>query len=162
MSGMGTRRAGCALVMAAMLAAGLSTGTRMYYVVCLGLLAMVLLGFVSAAWTLLSLRLDLKGVRGRVTRGDAMMTVFTVRHACVLPVSAVQIRLNVPSAYAPEQEVSVLTPPFAARTFRQVIRCPHRGVYEAGVTRISVTDLFGLVRLSRRPVVASTAPQRSL
>ena len=151
MNGMGIRRAGCALVMAAMLAAGLSTGTRMYYVVCLGLLAMVLLGFVSAAWTLLSLRLDLKGVRGRVTRGDAMMTVFTVRHTCLLPVSAVQIEMNVPSAYAPTLTINASAPPFVTRTFRQVIQCPHRGVYEAGVTRIGVTDVFGLVRLSRRP-----------
>ncbi len=153
MNALNARRAGCALVMGAMLAAGLSTGTRMYYLVFLGLLAMAALGLAAVLWTLWTLKFELRGVRTQVTRGDTILTVFTVRHACVLPVSAVQIRLNVPSAYAPEQEVSVLTPPFAARTFRQVIRCPHRGVYEAGVTRISVTDMFGLVRLSRRPDV---------
>ncbi|MBQ3424998.1 MAG: DUF58 domain-containing protein [Clostridia bacterium] len=32
-----------------------------------------------------------------------------------------------------------------------MIRCPHRGVYQAGIARVSVTDIFGLVRLSRRP-----------
>lgn len=151
MSILNARRAGYALVAAAMLAAGLSTGTRIYYLIFLGLLAMLALGLASVLWTLWTVKFAIKGVRARVTRGDAMMTVFTVRHGCLLPVSAVQIQLNVPSAYAPTQTVNVSTPPFAQRTFRQVIQCPHRGVYEAGVTRISVTDVFGLVTLHRRP-----------
>ena len=151
MSIMNPRRAGFALVAAAMLAAAVSTGTRMYYVLFFGLLAMPAVGLASVLWTLWTLKFAIKGVKPRVTRGDAMMTVFTVRHGCLLPVSAVQIALNVPSAYAPTQTVNVSTPPFVERTFRQVIQCPHRGVYEAGVTHISVTDVFGLIRLSRRP-----------
>ena len=145
------RRVGFALCMAAMLAAGLSTGTRLYYLVFFMLLMMLLLGFISVAWTLWSVLFDLKGVRARVTRGDSLMTVFTVRHASLLPVSAIRVQLSVPSGYSGTQEVNVTTPPFASRTFRQVIHCPHRGVYEAGVTRISVSDIFGLISLSRRP-----------
>ena len=146
-----SRFAGFALVMATMLAAGLSTGTRLYYLIFYALLAMLLLGVVSAAWTLMTLKFDIKGVRTRVSRGERMIAVFTVRHGCVLPVSAIRIRLSVPSAYAPTQEVNVSCPPFSKRTFRQVIHCPHRGVYEAGVTHISVSDVFGLVSLRRRP-----------
>lgn len=145
------RRAGYGLVMAAMLAAGLSTGTRLYYMIFYTLLAMLLLGAVSAAWTLLTLKFDIKGVRTRVDRGERMMAVFSVRHGCLLPVSAIRVQLNVPSAYAPTQEVNVSCPPFTRKTFRQVIHCPHRGVYEAGVTGISVSDVFGLVCLRRRP-----------
>ncbi len=151
MDALNTRRAGFGLVTAAMLAAGLSTGVRLYYLIALALLMMLALGVVAAAWTLFTLRFDIKGVRTRVTRGERMMTVFGVRHGCLLPVSAIRIRLNVPSAYAPTQEVNVSCPPFSRRTFRQVIACPHRGVYEAGVTRISVEDVFGLVCLSRKP-----------
>ena len=145
------RRGGVALVAATMLAAGLSTGVRLYYLVFFALAAMAALGLVSALWTLLTLRFDIKGVRTRVERGERMMAVFTVRHGCLLPVSAIRIRLNVPSALAPSQEVNVSCPPFVERTFRQVIECPHRGVYEAGVTRVSVTDVFSLVCLSRDP-----------
>ena len=145
------RRVGYALCMTAMLAAGLSTGTRLYYLIFLTLLMMLLLGFAAVAWTLWTVKIDLKGVRARVSRGDSLMTVFTVRHASLLPVSAITVQLSVPSGYAADQEVNVTTPPFAARTFRQVIRCPHRGIYDAGVTRISVSDVFGLVCLSRRP-----------
>ena len=146
-----SRRLGYVLVMAAMLAAGLSTGTRLYYLIFYALLAMLLLGAVAVVWTLMTLKLEVKGVRARVNRGERMAAVFTVRHACLLPVSAVTIYLSVPSAYAPAQQVNFSCPPFSKRTFRQVIPCPHRGVYEAGVTRVGVTDAFGLVSLGRNP-----------
>jgi len=145
------RLAGYALVMLAMLAAGLSTGTRLYYLVFYALLAMLLLGAVAVVWTLLTLRVTLKGVGARVERGERIPAVFTVRHACPLPVAAIRVRLSVPSACAAQQEVNVSCPPFSRRTFRQVIECPHRGVYEVGVARLSVTDPFGLVSLGRRP-----------
>ncbi len=151
MSLLNSRRVGYALVMLAMLAAGLSTGARFYYLLFLLLAAMLALGAVSALWTLWSLRLDMQGVKRRVARGGSMMTVFTVRHACLLPVSAIRVELSVPSSYAPSQVVNVSAPPFTTRRFRQVIQCPHRGVYDAGVTRLSVTDIFGMMTFSRRP-----------
>ena len=145
------RRVGYALCMAALLAAGLSTGTRLYYLAFYMLLAMLILGLLSVAWTLWSVKLELKGVKVRVTRGDRLMTVFSVRHTSLLPVSAIRVQLSVPSGYSAAQTVNVTTPPFVLRRFRQVLHCPHRGVYEAGVTRISVEDVFGMICLSRRP-----------
>lgn len=145
------RLAGLSLVMAAMLAAGLSTGIRLYYLIFFALLALLLLAAVSVGWTLVTLRVTLKGVAARVERGERIQAVFTVRHACALPVSAIQVRLSVPSALAPNQAVNVSCPPFKRHTFRQVIECPHRGVYEVGVSRVSVTDAFGLISLGRRP-----------
>lgn len=145
------RRVGYALCMAALLAAGLSTGTRLYYLVFFMLLMMLALGLFSALWTLWSVRFELKGVKARVTRGESLMTVFTVRHTSILPVSAIRVQLSVPSGFSGTQEVNVTSPPFVSRTFRQVIHCPHRGVYEAGVTKITVTDIFGMIDLSRRP-----------
>ena len=145
------RRVGYALCMLALLAAGLATGTRLYYLVFFMLLTMLILGLISVVWTLGSVKLELKGVRARVTRGDRLMTVFSVRHASLLPVSAIRVQLSVPSGFAAAQTVNVTTPPFVSRTFRQVLLCPHRGVYEAGITKISVEDVFGLIALSRRP-----------
>ena len=151
MTFLNTRRAGYALVMAAMLAAGLSTGTRLYYLIFYALLAMLLLGLASVVWTLATLRVELKGVKARVNRGEQIPGVFTVRHGCLLPVSAIRVRLSVPSACAPTQEVNVSCPPFVQKTYRQVIDFPHRGVYEVGLARVSVTDAFGLLSLGRRP-----------
>ena len=91
------RRAGFALMMAAVLAAGLSTGTRLYYMIFFTMLAMPALGLVSAAWTLFSLNVRLRGVPAHARRGERLMAVFTLRHLCPLPVSAVSLLLNVPS-----------------------------------------------------------------
>ena len=151
MSLFNARRVTMLIAMLAFLAAGLSTGVRIYYLLFLIFCAMALTGAASALWTLLTVRFEMKGVRSRVTRGDTMMTIFTVRHSCLLPVSAIRLKMSVPSAGTLSQEVSVTTLPFAEKTFRHMIRCPHRGVYEAGVTRISVTDVFGLFTFSRDP-----------
>ena len=148
---MNGRLIGALAAMLTLLAAGLSTGTRVYYLLFYVLLAMLLLGLISVLWTLFTLKIDMKGVRARVNRGDTLMTVFTVRHASLLPVASVRILVNVPSSYAPTQEISVSTPPFAQRSFRHMIQCPHRGVYEAGVTKISARDVFGLFTISRKP-----------
>ncbi len=148
---MNGRLIGSLFCMATLLAAGLATGTRIYYLLFDVLLAIMLLGLISALWTLWTLKIDMNGVKPRVTRGDTLMTVFTVRHASILPVASVRIQVNVPSSYAPTQEISVHTPPFTKRTFRHMIRCPHRGFYEAGVSKLSVNDMFGLFTVSRRP-----------
>lgn len=148
---MNGRLIGALAAMITLLAAGLSTGTRAYYLLFDLLLAMILLGLVSAVWTLWTVRIDMKGVRSRVTRGDTLMTVFTVRHTSLLPVASVRVQVRVPSSFAPTQEISVHTPPFVERSFRHVIQCPHRGVYDAGVAKISARDMFGLFTISRNP-----------
>lgn len=145
------RRVALMTAMLAFLAAGLSTGGRIYYLVFLVFCAMALLGIVSALWTLWTVKFEMKGVRSRVVRGDALMTIFTVRHSCLLPVLGIRLKMSVPSGGATAQEVTVTTPPFVEKTFRHVLKCPHRGIYEAGVVRLSVTDIFGLFTFSRDP-----------
>ena len=134
----------------AMLACGLSTGAQAYYLVALALFALLILSLISAAWALFTVRVEMKGVKPRVERGETLMTIFTVRHRSLLPVSAVRLRLSVPSAFQPFQEISVSAPPFAGKVYRHRIVCPHRGSVEAGVTRVVASDLFGLVTLSRK------------
>jgi len=147
---MNGRLTGALVAMLALLAAGLSTGTRIYYLLFALLLAMILLGLISTLWTVWTVKVEMKGVRPRVTRGDTLMTVFTVRHSSLLPVAAVRIQLSAPSACGPAQEISVSTPPFVERVFRHMLPCPHRGVYEAGVVRIYAKDIFGMFRISRK------------
>ena len=148
---MNGRLIGALAAMITLLAAGLSTGTRVYYLLFDLLLVMLLLGLIAAVWTVFTVKIDMKGVRSRVNRGDTLMTVFTVRHASLLPVASVRVQVRVPSSYAPTQEISVHTPPFVERSFRHMIQCPHRGVYDAGVARISARDMFGFFTISRNP-----------
>lgn len=132
-----------------LLICGLSTGAQAYYLVAFTLFILLFLSFAGALWALLTVKVEMKGIKARVTRGESLMTIFTVRHTSLLPISAIRLRLSVPSAFAPNQEVSVPALPFTQKLFRWRIACPHRGVYEAGITRIYASDLFGLVTLSR-------------
>ena len=147
---MTSRLTGALIAMAALLATGLSTGGRIYYLLFYTMLLLLLLSLASVLWVLFTARIEMRGVKPRVERGEALMTIFTVRHASLLPVSSLRIRLNVPSAFSASQEISVSTPPFKTRTFRYMVRCPHRGSYEVGVTRLRAKDLFGLFSISKK------------
>ena len=137
-------------VLAALLAVGLSTGGQVYYFLFFALVMVLLLSVASVLWTLFTVRVEMKGLRPRVERGDRLMTIFTVRHTSLLPVSAIRIVLCAPSAYSGTQEISVATPPYRKKTFRYLIACPHRGSYEVGIARFRCQDLFGLFSISRK------------
>ena len=146
---MNARRISLLAAMIALLGAGLATGTRVYYALFLLLLLLVLFSLASALWTLLTVRVTMKGVRPRVVRGDRLMTILTVEHRSLLPAGGLRVILNVPGGAHGLQEISVEAPPFARRSFRNVIRCPHRGNYEVGVRRFAARDMFGLFEFSR-------------
>jgi len=133
-----------------MLVCGLSTGAQAYYLVAFTLIILLALSFLSALLALLTVKVEMKGLRARVVRGETLMTIFNVRYFSPLPISAIRLRLSVPSAFSPNQEISVPAMPFAKKLFRWRISCPHRGVFEAGIVRIFASDLFGLVTLSRK------------
>ena len=146
-----TSRLALALIAAAaLLATGLATGGQIYYLLFFTLLLLMLVSLASVLWALLTVKIEMKGVRPRVERGEALMTIFTVRHTSLLPVSSIRIQLNVPSAFSAQQEISVSTPPFKTKTFRYMVRCPHRGSYEVGISRLCARDMFGLFSLSKK------------
>ena len=147
---MSGRFAGVLAAMAALLGAGLATGTRVYYALCILLALMILYALASILWMLATVRVSMKGVRPRVARGERLMTILTVEHRSVLPVGALRIGLNVPGGAGGRQEIRADVPPFVKRNFRNVIRCPHRGSYEVGVTKLTACDLFGLFEFSRK------------
>ncbi len=147
---MSGRFAGVLAAMMALLSAGLATGTRVYYALCILLALMVVYALASVLWMLASARVTMRGVRPRVVRGERLITILTVEHRSPLPVGSLTLCLDVPGGSMGRQEIRVSAPPFARRSFRNVIRCPHRGGYEVGVTRLRASDPFGLFEFSRR------------
>lgn len=147
---MSSRLLGVLAAMIALLGAGLATGTRVYYALFALLTLIVAFALISALWTLWTARVGMKGVRARATRGDKLMTILSVRHGSLLPAGCLRVTLNVPGGAGGRQEIRVDAPPFARRSFRNVIRCPHRGKFEVGVSRLTAEDLFGLFSFSRK------------
>ncbi|MBQ6595901.1 MAG: DUF58 domain-containing protein [Clostridia bacterium] len=146
---MTVRLAGVLAAMATLLLVTLSTGGRMYFLLFLVLSLMTAAGLASTLWTLFTLRTEYRGVKERAKRGSVMATAFTVRHTSLLPAGSLRLSVMAPSPGARLQEVTVTSPPFVARTFRHTLPCPHRGIYQAGVVRVTAMDAFGLFRFSR-------------
>lgn len=147
---MSARLIGSLAAMAALLGAGLATGGRVYYALFILLTLMLIFALISVVWTLCSAQISMKGVKPRAVRGDRLMTILTVCHRSILPAGSLQVTLNVPGGTGGRQELSVETPPFARRCFRNVIRCPHRGTYDVGVAKLTARDVFGLFEFSRK------------
>lgn len=144
------RLIGVFAAMIALLGTALATGNRIYYNFFFLLLLMLLFSLISVIWMLLSVRITMKGVKPRVSRGERLMLLISVRHRCPLPTGRVRVLLNVPGNAAMPQEISIDAPPFVKKNYRSVARCPHRGNYEVGVTRIAVSDVFSLLEFSRK------------
>ena len=86
---MSARLIGVLGAMVALLGAGLATGTRIYYALFLVLLLLVLYSLASVLWTLLTVRVSMKGMKQRCMRGDKLMTILAVEHRSLLPAGAV-------------------------------------------------------------------------
>ena len=147
---MSARLLGVLAAMLALIGAALATGTNIYYYLFFILLVVIVFAGLSALWTLLTAQVSMKGVKSRVSRGDRLMTILTLSHKSLLPAGNLQVTLNVPGNASSRQEISFSAAPFARHSYRNVIRCIHRGNYEVGIRSMTAEDLFGLFRFTRK------------
>lgn len=147
---MHARTALFALAAATLLVSALSTGAGIYYLLFFLLAALFLLAACSVLLTAFSLKVDVKGVRARAMRGENIPLIVTARHMCPLPVADVKLIFAMPEDDLGANTITAFLPPFARREFRFVMRCPHRGVYETGMERAVISDVFGLIELRCR------------
>ncbi len=145
---MSARLIGVLAAMIALLAAGLTTGARIYYYLFMILGLLIAYALVSVLWLLATVRVSMKDMKGRALRGDRLMAILSVEHRALLPVGSLRVLLQVPGSVS--QEISVAAPPFSRRNFRSMVHCAHRGDYELGVARIAAEDIFGLFDFSRK------------
>ncbi len=132
------------------LTAALSTGSSLYYLLTLMMGLMLFYALASTLWTLYTARAKVDCPRRVVTRGQEIQLSVMVKHLCPLPVRSVEILLAVPGDQDASGQVEIAPRPFAFVKYEAAFRCPHRGSYQVGVTRLVVTDLFGLLTLSRK------------
>ncbi len=132
------------------LAAALSSGSSLYYLIAIAMGLMLLYAYVSTIWTLYTAGAKAECPRRVVTRGQEIRLSVVVKHLCPLPVRALELQLSVPGDQDASGSVEIAPRPFRPFEYEAAFRCPHRGSYQVGVTRLTVTDLFGLVTLSRK------------
>ena len=138
------------LLAVTLLVIALSTGTAVYYLLATMLAMMALVAFASALTTLLTLQIELTAQKKRAVRGETVAVRLMLRRRTLLPVGMIELEVSAPDEGRDIGRMVVSTVPLKGREYRYTIQCAHRGVYEAGVSRVRVTDVFGLFSFSRR------------
>ncbi len=138
------------LVAATLLVIALSTGTAVYYLMAAMLGMMALEGLFSALITLFTMQIELTAQKKRASRGESVAVRLMLRRRTLLPVSVIELEVSAPEEGRDIGRMVVDSVPLKGREYRYTIECAHRGVYEAGVSRLRVTDIFGLFSFTRR------------
>jgi len=129
-----------------LLAAGLLTGVRAFYVLLAFGLLVLLAALGQDLWAALSFTY-LQSIDAAVTlRGQPVRLSLRIQNERPFPYALMRIRLATADARA-DVRLDFNLPPKAQRDFDLVLECPHRGAYPIGMTVIDFVDIFGLVRL---------------
>jgi len=138
------------LVALTLLAIALSTGGAIYYLLFWMLIMMLAIALETALATLFTIRVSTMTQKNRAIRGETVAIRMTIRRATVLPVGPVELEVSSPMDDRAAGRILVNLPPIREKEYRYAMSCPHRGHYQMGVSRVRVSDVFGLFTFSRR------------
>ena len=138
------------LVALTLLAIALSTGGAIYYLMFWMLMMMMLIALETALATLFTIRVSTASQKNRAVRGETVTIRMNIRRATVLPVGPVELEVSSPADDRSTGRIIVNLPPIREKEYRYAMSCPHRGHYPLGVSRVRVSDVFGLFSFSRK------------
>ncbi len=126
---------------------GMYTGLRIYYLVFLTQLLVVIAMVILNFWTFYSFsyKQDLSD-KIRV-KGELTSLHLEIVNERPVPLSLIEVYVRVVSV---RENINLLfsLAPFTGQVFEIPVMTPYRGRYTVGMTKIKVTDIFGLVTMS--------------
>ncbi len=147
---MSARTAAFLLIALTLLVIALSTGAAIYYLLFWMLIMMLVLALESTLATLFSIRIAASSQKNRAVRGDSVSIRMTIQRYTVLPVGLVDLEVSAPDDERAVGHISLILPPIRKKEYRYSVACPHRGHYQLGVSRVRVSDVFGLFSFSKK------------
>ncbi len=144
---MTVRAAALLAVLVTLLATGLSTGVPAYYALAAAAGALFCVALASVLLLIVTVRVRAEAAARRAQRGENALMRLRVRHWGLLPVGSLTAQVR--TASEPET-VEITCPAIREKERSLALPCPHRGVYQAGVERVTARDVFGLWRVSRK------------
>lgn len=136
-----------------LLLAAFSTGNVIFLTAALLVLVCVLLAFLSVWQVARTLTLSARLTERTVRRGDDVRLEIIVRHRGILPVAPLRVELAA-TPDAPETELSFRDLPGKRQRLELPFHAAHIGVSRPGVESITVSDLFGMFSVVKRPETA--------
>lgn len=126
------------------LAAGLYSGLRLWYFLFFIQLFTVLLILAADLWTVYTFRFTQTLSAGEAGKGELARINLSIINEKPFPLSMMEIRME---TVCPDDRtvLRMSLAPFGSCSFTVPMTLPYRGVYEVGMTKITITDFFGLL-----------------
>ncbi len=141
-------------IMAACYLAGLYSGLRIYFIVFSTQLFAVIAVVLLNLWTIYVLTYKQELGKKICVKGEETVLHLDIRNERPVPLSLVEVHVDVVSL---RENISLVfsLPPHSGKDFHIPVTTPYRGKYLVGMTKVKVTDIFGLTTLRidmrRRP-----------
>jgi uncharacterized protein (DUF58 family) len=133
-------------VMAACLIAGMYTGLRIYYIVFFTQLLVVTAMIIINLWTFHSFSY-MQTLSDKVcVKGNDTLLHLEIVNERPIPLSLIEVHLSVVSLHE-DINITFSLAPYSGQTFRIPVHTPYRGRYNVGMTKMKITDIFGLVTI---------------
>lgn len=141
-------------IMAACYLAGLYSGLRIYFIVFSTQLFAVIAVVLLNLWTIYVITYKQELSKKVCVKGEETVLHLDIRNERPVPLSLVEVHVDVVSL---RENISMVfsLPPHSGKEFHIPVSTPYRGKYLLGMTKVKVTDIFGLTTLRidmrRRP-----------
>ena len=133
-------------LMAACYIAGLYSGLRVYFIVfCAQLFAIITVVLINL-WTIYVITYKHELPKRVCVKGEEMVLHIDIRNERPIPLSLIEVHVDVVSMRENINLVFSL-PPHSGKEFDIPITAAYRGKFMVGMTKMKVTDIFGLTTL---------------
>jgi len=130
-------------VMAACLIAGLYTGLRLFFIIFLTQAIAVAAMVAINIWTFYSFTYKQELSQKVCVKGDDVKLHLEITNERPIPLSLIEVHVDVVSV---KESVDLMfsLAPFSGQAFEIPVAVPYRGCYSVGMTKLKITDIFGL------------------
>ena len=137
-------------LLAMLLTAALSTGSKLMFILALMVALTVLVSLISVMWAAGTIRITAEMEDQTVYRGDHTTLVLGVSHSGWIPIAPVILEL--PSMSGGEcRRIRLKDHPGHVQSIRMPIDATHVGIYTSGIQTCIIEDLLGLFQRVIRP-----------
>ena len=126
---------------------GMYTGMRIYYIVFLTQLLVVIAMLIINYWTFRSFSYQQELSDKTREKAEATSLHLEIVNERPVPLSLIEVHVSVVSVHEDIRLLFSLAP-YTGQVFEIPVNTPYRGHFNVGMTRIKVTDIFGLVTMS--------------
>jgi uncharacterized protein (DUF58 family) len=134
-------------IMSICLIFGMYSGLRIYFIVFFTQLIVVMSMIIVNYWTFRSFSYKQELNEKTCVKGDETSLYLEIVNERPVPLSLIEVKVSVVSV---RENISLLfsLAPFSGQVFHIPVIAPYRGRFSVGMTKVKVTDIFGLVTMS--------------